>query len=111
MNMDQDQFKSEQEDREKTSAMVSNGLSVNSDDSDEEIIELTDVIQKGKGFENNDAGFKFEPALKQPGNDPDTILGPDDDNLEAIIAGLENELEKGDTETMDQNTGELGSPL
>lgn len=97
MSMDRDQFESKQKDRGKTSTRVFNGLSANRDDSDEEIIELTDVIQKGKGFENNNADFKFEPALKQPDNDPDTILGPNDDNLEAIIAGLENELEKGDT--------------
>jgi len=108
MNMDQDQFKSEQEDREETSARVFNGLPADNEDADEEIIELTDVIQKGKGFKNSDAAFTFEPALEQPDNAPDTILGPDDDNLEAIIAGLENELEKGDTDTMDPDTGEPG---
>lgn len=103
MNTDQDQFKSKNDDRERTSATTSNGSSANSGDSNEEIIELTDVIKKGKGFENSDANFKFEQGPAQANSGSEAILGPDDDNLEKIIAGLETELELGDTEAIQEN--------
>ncbi len=109
MNTDQDRFKSKQENQERTSATTSNGLSADSGDSNEEIIELTDIIKKGKGFENSDIDFKFERAPAQADSGSDTILGPDDDNLEKIIAGLESELELEETETI-QDREEPVSP-
>lgn len=71
--------------------------------SDDDIIELTDVIKKGEQFEKTDDTFQFENAPGEAQKKEQDVLGPNDDDLEKIIAGLETEL---DTEESDAEEGE-----
>lgn len=105
MSMDQrDPFEYDTEKRGATSPGASQGSSEDSDTSDDDIIELTDLIKKGKGIEDSPSDFEFEQESEQTEEAGKSILDSNDDNLDEIIAGLETELEMNDTETGDRDT-------
>ncbi len=104
MNTNQGSFEDPQKEQEGSPSIASTGLSGDMHIPEDDIIELTDVIKKGEQFQEMDPHFQFENPAAEAEEKKQDILGPNDDDLEKIIAGLETELDTEEPEAEEQET-------
>ena len=110
MNTDQGPFEYTEKEQEESPSIASQGLSEETDPSHDPIIELTDVIKKGEQFKELEDNFQFEHPEAEAVRNKQDVLGPNDDDLEKIIAGLETELEAEEPEDTQAHAMEPSPP-